>query len=247
MGKFEWSTVRRAVLVAVVLSAGLPVCAQAAPIDLLTQANVRLDGAASFDEQRHLGVGGGRCQRRRPRRRDRRRPRRDNNGRNNSGSAYVCLGPATPERPSTSPTAARAAPGFRIDGAAATDGSGYSVSGAGDVNGDGRDDVIIGAPCADNNGRGDSGSSYVVYGAGRARPILTSAPLTAAQGFRIDGAAADDDERRVGVGGGRCQRRRPRRPHRRRRRRRQQRPRRLGVVVRGLRRRHAGRPRPRRL
>lgn len=36
-------------LVAMVLSAGLPVGAQAAPIDLLTQANVRLDGAAAGD------------------------------------------------------------------------------------------------------------------------------------------------------------------------------------------------------
>jgi len=50
MGKFEWSTVRRAVLVAVVLCVGLPVCAQAAPIDLLTQANVRLDGAVAADQ-----------------------------------------------------------------------------------------------------------------------------------------------------------------------------------------------------
>ncbi len=54
---------------------------------------------------------------------------------------------------------------LRIDGAAASDCSGFSVSGAGDVNGDGRDDVIIGATCADNNGRNDSGSSYVIYGA----------------------------------------------------------------------------------
>ena len=32
-----------------------------------------------------------------------------------------------------------------IDGAAANDQSGHSVAGAGDVNGDGRDDVIVGA------------------------------------------------------------------------------------------------------
>ena len=37
------------------------------------------------------------------------------------------------------------ATGFRFDGAAAGDGSGRSVSGAGDVNGDGFDDVIGGS------------------------------------------------------------------------------------------------------
>lgn len=53
--------------------------------------------------------------------------------------------------------------GFRVDGVAADDFSGSSVSNAGDVNGDGFDDVIIGATGADPNGDG-SGSSYVVFG-----------------------------------------------------------------------------------
>ena len=39
-----------------------------------------------------------------------------------------------------------AAQGFRIFGADAGDQSGYSVSSAGDVNGDGFDDLIVGAP-----------------------------------------------------------------------------------------------------
>ena len=53
--------------------------------------------------------------------------------------------------------------GFGLEGVEQRDSSGFSVSGAGDVNGDGFDDVIIGAFGADPTGSG-SGSSYVVFG-----------------------------------------------------------------------------------
>jgi hypothetical protein len=54
--------------------------------------------------------------------------------------------------------------GFRIDGIDASDNSGWSVSSAGDVNGDGIDDLIIGAFAADPNGSSYAGESYVVFG-----------------------------------------------------------------------------------
>lgn len=54
--------------------------------------------------------------------------------------------------------------GFAIKGIAENNGTGWSVSGAGDINGDGIDDVIIGARFADPNGLIDAGSSYVVFG-----------------------------------------------------------------------------------
>ncbi|NJM62059.1 MAG: hypothetical protein HC849_20600 [Oscillatoriales cyanobacterium RU_3_3] len=46
----------------------------------------------------------------------------------------------------------------------ANDASGGSVSSAGDINGDGIDDLIIGAAGADANGNFDAGQSYVVFG-----------------------------------------------------------------------------------
>ena len=55
--------------------------------------------------------------------------------------------------------------GFVINGADAYDYSGSSFSIAGDVNGDGFDDVIIGARYADPLGANENaGSAYVVYG-----------------------------------------------------------------------------------
>jgi hypothetical protein len=53
--------------------------------------------------------------------------------------------------------------GFVINGASSRDQSGFSVSGAGDVNGDGFDDLLIGAPGDHPNGI-SSGASFVVFG-----------------------------------------------------------------------------------
>jgi hypothetical protein len=54
--------------------------------------------------------------------------------------------------------------GFVINGQSVDDYSGYSVANAGDVNGDGLDDLIIGAYQADTAGGANAGKSYVVFG-----------------------------------------------------------------------------------
>ena len=54
--------------------------------------------------------------------------------------------------------------GFRLDGISAGDYSGESVASAGDVNGDGVDDLIIGAIYGDPGGRRNAGETYVVFG-----------------------------------------------------------------------------------
>ena len=54
--------------------------------------------------------------------------------------------------------------GFVINGIDGYDFSGKSVSGAGDINGDGLDDIIIGAYFADHDGISVAGESYVVFG-----------------------------------------------------------------------------------
>src|SRR5262245_66464517 len=56
--------------------------------------------------------------------------------------------------------------GFVIHGENANDNSGIAVSSAGDINGDGFDDLVIGAFRADGagNARADAGDTYVVFG-----------------------------------------------------------------------------------
>lgn len=64
-------------------------------------------------------------------------------------------------------------------------GSAETLSPAGDVNGDGLDDVLFGAPYTDRNGRKSSGSVYVVYGKRGTRNV--DLRRIGARGYRIDG------------------------------------------------------------
>ena len=84
--------------------------------------------------------------------------------------------------------------GFAIYGASANDQSGYAVSAAGDVNGDGLDDVIVGAPWADPSTNSNAGSSYVVYGKTTSTPVRLSdvEGHSGSHGFAIHGASVDD-------------------------------------------------------
>ena len=116
-------------------------------------------------------------------------PSAENNDRDFSGSAYVVFGGDT----APLDLADLGNRGFRIDGAAARDRSGSSVAGAGDVNGDGIDDLLIGAPDADNNGHDGSGSAYVVFGGSTNDVDLAD---LADRGFRIDGT---EDYAQLGV------------------------------------------------
>ncbi len=82
--------------------------------------------------------------------------------------------------------------GFALNGGAAGDRSGFSVSGAGDVNGDGIDDLIVGAIGADPNGD-FSGRSYVVFGAQtRDAASLDLSALDGSNGFALNGGAVLD-------------------------------------------------------
>ena len=114
--------------------------------------------------------------------------RADPNG-NDSGETYVVYGGATGMDLVLNPSTLDGANGFTLAGIDTGDRSGRSVSSAGDVNGDGYDDLIIGASYADPNG-GDSGETYVVYGGPRAPGsggLLNLSELDGTSGFILIG------------------------------------------------------------
>jgi hypothetical protein len=82
----------------------------------------------------------------------------------NAGAAYVLFGAATGFAAHINLSSLDGSSGFRLDGVAVNDRTGAAVSGAGDIDGDGYDDLIIGAPFADVAARYDSGASYVIFG-----------------------------------------------------------------------------------
>ena len=84
--------------------------------------------------------------------------------------------------------------GFKVLGTALSrDQLGISVSDAGDVNGDGIDDIIVGANRASFGGGMYAGASYVVFGkTGGFGATLDVSALDGTNGFKLRGEAASD-------------------------------------------------------
>ena len=110
----------------------------------------------------------------------------------NSGASYLVFGKVNGSVVELSDVANEGLGGFVINGASADDLSGISVSGAGDVNGDGFDDLLIGASFADPNGVADSGTSYVIFG-GQGVASTSAQTLTgSSEADRLIGGPGDD-------------------------------------------------------
>src|SRR5262249_46623253 len=84
------------------------------------------------------------------------------------------------------------ASGFKISGGATYDYTGFAVSPAGDFNGDGQQDVAIGAPLSVTDGM--RGASYVLFGepSGLSSNIDLSG-LNGTNGFKIVSASSGSD------------------------------------------------------
>jgi hypothetical protein len=91
----------------------------------------------------------------------------------NRGQAYVVFGQNTSFGVELDLSSLDGSNGFTLNGIADNDQAGRSVAGAGDVNGDGIDDVLIGAFLA---GANDRGQAYVVFGRAIPVPLIATGP-----------------------------------------------------------------------
>ncbi len=82
--------------------------------------------------------------------------------------------------------------GFRLDSAGVNFDTARAVSGAGDVNGDGIPDLLIGARTASFSGLPNAGAAYLVFGQnGGLGPVVDLGALDGADGFELAGAQSN--------------------------------------------------------
>jgi hypothetical protein len=119
------------------------------------------------------------------------------NARGQAGESYVVFGKASGWDPAISlNTIALGTGGFVINGQDGGDKSGFSVASAGDINGDGFADIIIGASSgrAAGNTKYLAGESYVVFGkaSGWGAQIVLTASAAGTGGFVLHGQDVRD-------------------------------------------------------
>lgn len=116
----------------------------------------------------------------------------DDDGNSAAGKTYVLFGTdlKLPDRIDVSNLGGSG--GFIIEGANDGDFSGVSVSSAGDINGDGMSDLLVGASEVDASGQANSGQVSVLFGRSRrsSRNLKTN-EIDGNNGFTIDGVEID--------------------------------------------------------
>ena len=110
---------------------------------------------------------------------------------NSTGRSYVIFGsPNIGSQGVVSLSDLNGLNGFKLDGENENDQSGARVAGLGDVNGDGYNDLVIGANQYGNN----TGRTYVVFGGPKVgnTGLIKLAELDGVSGFKLDGENNED-------------------------------------------------------
>ena len=115
-----------------------------------------------------------------------------------AGEAYIVLGNTAASLPTTlTLNSTLGASGIQLRGIDSSDFAGQSVHGAGDINGDGYEDIMIAAPYADGsaNGAADAGTTFVVFGSSTigSADTLALSSLDGTTGFAMHGPASFDN------------------------------------------------------
>ncbi len=118
------------------------------------------------------------------------------------GKPMSCSGKASGFAASLDLSTAMAATASASTASMQMTGAEFSVASAGDINGDGFDDLLIGPRAAKRAGTVMPGKPMVVFGRPRAlRASLDLSTLDGSNGFRLDGIDADDRSGRSVVNG----------------------------------------------
>lgn len=119
-------------------------------------------------------------------------------GRSSAGQGYVIFGKGDVSFPVVFELSSlNGENGFLINGIRSGDRLGLSLSGAGDLNSDGKDDIILGAPGADPDGKQGAGQSYVLFsneimGGNTFPAVVELNNLSASSGFVVNGISEND-------------------------------------------------------
>lgn len=119
-------------------------------------------------------------------------------GRKNAGKSYVIFGSNKGWGSPLNLSSLTGPNGFIFIGEVAGDNTGYSVSSAGDINGDGINDLVVGGNYNPNNG---NTKCYVIFGSKAPwKSPLEHSSLNGNNGFTINGGILSDSSRFVGSG-----------------------------------------------
>ncbi len=115
------------------------------------------------------------------------------NGLSKAGEAYIVLGQTGPHEASLDPGDLDGTNGFIVEGAYENGFAGFGLAGAGDLNGDGFADIVIGAYAAPRADLGPDGAAYVIFGTDQGfGPRLGLGDLDGTNGFAMRGPANGD-------------------------------------------------------